>query len=787
MRGVVGQWIPWGARALVLAVLAAAGVGVRAGAAQTGPGIVVGQLRAGGGEAVGAAEVVLEREGVVVRRTLADTAGAFALPGIEPGPYVLRVDALGYRPWSGEVAVGPGVTRVEVTLEAAAVSVDGIRVRARRERARFEEEAGATVVELAGSDLRRLPGLAESDVLRGVEVLPGVISTSDFSASFNVRGGGADQNLILLDGVPIYNPFHLGGVFSVFNADMVERAELMAGGFPARYGGRVSSVLDIRSEAGGGEPRVDAGVSVLATRVAAAGGLPESAARWLGFERVHGRVSVRRSYFDVLLSPFFEFPYHLTDLQAVVEGWTGTGGWTLTAYTGEDVLDLRESEDFPLPLRLDWGNDVVGARWAGRLGAAEVEARASGSAFGTSLRFPDFEDTRLESGISELRTGVDVALPLGRAEVGVGGEAARIGYDNLFASGGTVFGQGRDHGWLTAGYLQLKLEPGDWLVELGARVDGWSPSSAPARVEPSPRLAVKRFFGAGDLALKLAAGRYTQALHSLRDEELPLGIDVWITAGDRAPVLVSDQIQLGLERFTDGWHASVEAYYRTFDGVVATNPADDPNDPRDDLLVGTGESWGTDLMIRRDPAPDRRVDGWVTLSWLQARRTFPDGLSPEPRTVTYPPVYDRRVDLDLVLRYPLPGGVEGGLRFNFGSGLPYTRPVGSYMVYDYRLGARALVPGSGESDDGEEERATAVVLGDRNAERYPAYHRLDLGFRRPIRRSWGTYTPFLDLLNVYNRRDNVLFYFYDYAADPPVRTGISMLPILPTVGVEVRF
>jgi hypothetical protein len=284
----------------------------------------------------------------------------------------------------------------------------------------------------------------------------------------------------------------------------------------------------------------------------------------------------------------------------------------------------------------------------------------------------------------------------------------------------------------------------------------------------------------------VALGRYTQAVHSLRDEEVPIGIDLWVTAGARAPVLVSDQVQVGVEGFGRGWSGSLEAYYRDFDGVVAVNPAADPNDPLDSLMPGRGHSYGVDLLVRREAAPDRRVDGWLTVSWLRARRTFPDMFRVEPLAVTYPPVFDRRVDMDLVLRYPLPGGIDGGLRFNLGTGLPYTRPIAAYPYYTYRASDGRLVPQTTDGDDGEQVQQ-GVLLGRRNAERYPAYHRLDLSFRREYLRGWGTITPFLDLLNVYDRRNNVLFYFYDYAADPPVRTGVSMLPVLPSLGLEVRF
>ena len=774
--------LAWPCAAFLLAVV---GGGAPA-AAQTPRGDIHGTVSAPDGDPVAAAEVALLRGGAAVASTGTDAAGRFRISAT-PGPYRLRVRAVGYRVLEREVTVGPGPTLIDVVLEVDAVPVEGVRVQGQRQRVRFEEEPGATVVEIGAQELRRLPGLAEADVLRAVEVLPGVVSTSDFSAAFNVRGGAADQNLILLDGVPIYNPFHLGGLFGVFNADMVERAELMAGGFPARYGGRVSSVLDVRSDAGDGQPSADAAVSLLATRVTAGGGLPRSAARALGFGAVNARVSARRSYFDVLLSPFFDFPYHLTDLQAAVDAWTGNGRLTLTGYSGDDVLDLAEAEDFPLRLRLRWGNDAGGVRWEGTLGGVEVGARLAASAFATRLAFPDFADAEFRSRIAEARGGVDVIIPVGRAELGLGGEAAHVGYDNLARSGGTVFGRGADDGWQTGAYGQLRWESARWILEAGARLDTWDPASSDAFVVPSPRLAVKRFLAGGDVAIKAAGGRYAQFVHSLRDEELPLGIDTWITAGARAPAVISDQVQIGVEGFRGGWHASVEGYLRDFDGVVAINAADDPDDPADDLLRGDGVSYGVDFLLRREAAQGRRVTGWAALSLLRAERSFPDPLSAAPMEMTYPPIYDRRIDLDVVLQYPLPGGIEGGLRFNYGSGLPYTRPVGSYIVHEYDLDGGRLSPVENDDEDGTTELGTAVSLGARNSRRYPAYHRLDVSFRRSYDRGWGRVTPYLDVLNVYDRRENVLFYFFEYEESPPVRTGVSMLPIIPTIGVEVSF
>lgn len=790
MRNVVRSVLPGVVPALVLVVLAPN----PASAQEAATGTVLGRTRDAEGAAVYAVDIRLTRGDSLVRTAQTDRLGFFRMDRVPPGVYELRAGRLGFRELVRRVAVtAGGEARVDLVLEQAPVAVEGMSVEARRsrERRRFEEEAGVTVREIAGEDIKRIPGVAEADPLRAIGVLPGVVSTSDISADYHVRGGSGDQNLVLLDGVPVFSPFHLGGFFSVFNADMVDRVELQSGGFPAEYGGRVSSVLTLETDPGDGRFRVDGGVSLLATRVAVAGGVDPDLRRSAGLSSARWRVSARRSYFDVVLRPFFDFPYHLSDLQGVFQGWTSGGDRIdVSAYTGRDVLNLTslDPEDFPLRIDWSWGNDLVGARWVHphRRGGA-LRVSASVTRFGSGLRFPDFGDTDLRSAIHEATLGVSAdVLPASGLRVTAGVRSDYFAYDNLARSGGTVFTGGKGSGWQLSGFGQAEWRsPSRWLVEAGLRLDGWRPGSGPPVTVLAPRLAAKRFFGDSHWAVKVAAGRYAQFVHSLRDEELPLGLDTWVLAGDRAPHLVSDQLQLGVEGYPDeAWEISLEAFARNFDGVAAFSTADNPNDPGDDVLAGEGRSWGADLFIRRRT---RDVTGSLALSWLRTRRTFPDVLSPlEPRpTVTYPPVFDRRIDLDLVLRFPLPGGWLGGLRWSLGTGLPYTRPVGSYAHYQPRFVLRdGALEWSGGDDGGF--GGYAVLLGDRNGARYPPYHRLDLSFRKEIRRSWGSLTPYVDILNVYNRK-NVLFYFYEYDAEPPTRSGISMFPALPSVGLEVHF
>jgi hypothetical protein len=745
---------------------------------------IEGRIRTETGRAVAAATVILTAppDTTPVRVADTDVLGRFRLPGVAPGIYLLTARRIGYGEASVSLTVAGEDVRADLAMEERAVALPGVAVEVDRERQRFEQDAGVTARELTRDEMKRIPGVAESDVLRAIEVLPGVVSTSDYTSAFNVRGGSADQNLILIDGFPIYNPFHLGGLFSVFNSDIVARAELLAGGFPVEHGGRVASVLNIESDAAGTGTTFDMGISLLAARAAVGAAVPDVISNALGLRSARARFSARRSYFDQVFRPFFEFPYHLTDLQTYIEGWTAGGArLSISAYTGRDVLDLAGIDSFPLQLRWNWGNDVVGARWTAPIGTGHVlDLRAGYSRFATSIHFPDYSDTRFRSHIGQWILRADLESRAGSVAVKTGLSADRLTYDNLARTGGTVFREGAQGSWLLGLYGQARLEPGPWRIELGGRLDIWPDGARNANsdVVASPRIAIKRFLGA-NAALKVAAGRYTQFQHSIRDEELPLGIDVWVISGDRAPRTISDQVQAGIEFFPRaGWYASLEVYDRRMDGVAANNLADDPNDIADDLLVGSGRSYGVDLFVRRDQGSVRPA---LAVSWLRATRKFEDptfGLVPPP-VLEYAPIFDRRLDLEFTLQTTLPGNVDASLRWNYGTGLPYTRPLAGYNSFSYHI-----IGSQRKIDDTIDE--LSIVLGPRNGQRYPAYHRMDIGFRKTYQKSWGQIRPYVDLLNVYNRR-NPLFYFYEYDFTPARRSGISMFPFLPTLGAEVSF
>src|SRR5690349_3279227 len=192
------------------------------------------------------AEVTIDRPRHSVR---ADSAGRFRFRDIPAGRIRVRAISFGYEPADTTVTIPGGDTlSLDLRLRFIPQSLAPVRTVAKSpERTRFEEEVTPSVVSISGAEVRRVPAIGETDVLRSAALLPGVVARNDFSAGFNVRGGEADQNLVLLDGIPIYNPFHLGGLFGTFIDKAVSGVDVITGAFPTRYGGRLSSVLDVKS------------------------------------------------------------------------------------------------------------------------------------------------------------------------------------------------------------------------------------------------------------------------------------------------------------------------------------------------------------------------------------------------------------------------------------------------------------------------------------------------------------------------------------------------------------
>lgn len=750
------------ARALAAAVVLA---GPMTSASPTGAvhGTVV---DAAGGAPLAGAVVDLDGRLAIAR---SDSTGSFVLTEISTGVHVLEVRRLGYTPERSRVAVrGEHTSEVVVRMRAAPTMLDPLTVRPLLpERETFETVVAPGVLTLSGETRRTAPVALEADVLRDVPMLPGVVARSDRSTGFAVQGGEEDQNLVLLDGIPLFAPDHFGGLFGAFIDGAVDGVRLHEAGFPARYGGRLSSVLEV-SSAESARPGAHGTVSVslLASTVTGGGTFAGARGAWT--------VAARRTYADLLARAFgaHALPYHFSDGEAHVRyDVSSRTRVTATLYRGLDVLDasLAELQDSsgPLPARLsyDRGNAAAGIAVVHSIGERIVaEQRASVSRLSSSydqgsgsLRFDGgVRDDELSGFLALggaphlLRVGYQYDHYRVRHRLGSPGmHADELSADQRLASL-ALFAEGE---WRPA--ARLVVQPGVRWERVGAA--DWSALS--------PRLAV-RYFATPSLAITAAAGEYAQWLHLSNDETATMQLfDYWAASGRGTPVAVARNVVAGVERwFGASRFVRVESYYKRYASLPLTNPAADPAMPSSEFRSARGTSYGATVLLRQT-----EVGGFgasLSYSYGVTRRRLGD--------TTFFPLHDRRHSLDALVTIRGRRGTFGA-RFTYGSGTPYTAVVGEVQT-------RAFDPATGTWLPGD----PLPVPGARDARRYPAYARLDLGISRAYRWRGATLTPSFDVVNAFDHR-NVFRYFAHYDTTPPTRATLTQIPFLPSLGLRVDF
>jgi hypothetical protein len=662
----------------------------------------------------------------------------------------------------------PDSTRKPVTLPAIKTTAP------RDERVVFEQKPNVGTITITGRELTSAPRFfGEADVLRAVRLLPGVTARNDYSVGMNVRGGEADQNLVLLDGYPIYNPFHMGGLFGAFVEPMVDRVDFMTGGFPAQYGGRLSSVLDVHSAV---EPRAGmhgrADVSMIATTVAVGGGTQGGQGTWT--------VAARRTYADKIADLYQKgsLPYHFRDAQAhFTRVLPGALQLSFTAYDNVDYLTQSSAETADADqFILTWGNRLVGATVsrsfdnAPRLmgiplgDSARVEQRLSRSRFDVHMNL--FESLlTLNNRVIDDRVAGSIATYTARhaRRVGYDLAAQRFSFDAnypllLYPSDSIV---NRN---TTAGvyYDDLWRPNQRWILQMGARLDAVSNGGPPVF---QPRVSAK-FFVNRDLAVTAAVGRFAQSTHSLAREDVPIrALDFWVGSDIGAPMSRAQHYILGVERWLQKSRAlRVEAFLKQYPNLIEQNNYSDPNIRGDEFLRIHGYSYGADMMLRQFDAEG--FGGWLAYSFAISKRADANG-------VQFNPGQDRRHDLNLVTNWTGPRYTVSA-RFNLATGTPYTVVTGQFNRRDYDPTRHAFAFTT----------MTQFITGPRNAERLPLSQRLDLSVTRNGHIGGTKVTPFLSIMNLYNAK-NVFAYVFDYSESPPKRVGLRQFPVFPTLGVSV--
>ncbi|NPB03061.1 MAG: TonB-dependent receptor [Thermotogae bacterium] len=690
------------------------------------------------------------------RGTYADGRGFFSLT-LPNGSWKLVVSAVGRKPDTLSVAGIDTTLWIKVVLKTAPLRTREVIITAKREA--FKKET-VEPFKFEAELLRSSPHFLTADILKVIQDVPGVVMATDFSSKFSVRGGGPQENIVLFDDVPVFNPYHMAGLFSVFIEDALSSFTFYRSNFPARYGGVLSSVLKV-DVAEPDSSYGSASVSMLATKV---------------FQALYGKswgllVAARRSYFDVTASWFgYDFPYHFYDVISKVY-WNIKPTWRVSLSTlyGRDVLDFRFRG---VRLYAGWGNSLLSLRSKYVLGSWINHTTLGMVLFEDRLSF-GFGDQTMVSlqapmNLGVLHTRFSYVSEDGELRIGMGMEPGWGNFEQEFF-GMKLYDEGKSvSSFLYAEYLMRR---GIYNLSLGLRLNLFQVLFPQALskynityLNPEPRLSF-RYFLTPDLALKGGMGVFHQYYVGLSMGGGQLGevlssFYYWTSIFRGWEPMRSLHYSLGVVGITSWGDWEVETFYKYYPYLLLENPNPDINDIYGTLFkAGRGWSYGLDGYVRKDVGDLRFL---ISYSFLVARVKMGDTLHPSP--------WDRRHAVIVSLSRGLFWDLRGGLRFTYQSGMPYTGVLARYDIYSMYDPGEGLPMRVG----------TREIYSLPYSLRYPPYHRLDVFLRKDFRFKRVSGYLSLSIINLYNHK-NVWFYSYDYTKDPPQRVTVYQLPVFPSL------
>ena len=712
------------------------------------------------------------------------------------GEYLLVVRYLGYR--EKEIPVNlKSDLRLNIRLESEAARLQEVVVRARRANENVSTTRMSTT-RLDMEQVEQIPALmGEIDIMKTIQLLPGVMSAGEGNTGLYVRGGGPDQNLILLDEAPVYNPGHLFGFFSVFNGDAIKNTTLIKGGIPARYGGRLSSVVDIAMKDGNNRHfSAEGGIGLISSRLTLEGPIVKDRSSFM--------VSGRRTYADMLLKPFLKGSrmegnaYYFYDLNAKANyRFSDKDRLYASAYFGRDVFSFTGSSG-NFNIQIPWGNSTGTLRW-NHLFSDKLFMNASliYNDYNFSMRAEQLGFRfKFFSRIEDWSGKVDFDWFLGnksKASFGAGytfhtmtpiTASVDASQDSVLLETDRVSPKYARDLWsyfslerdlssrlrLTAGLRGIVFQqqgPYRYLIydEQGRLQDSvlyGKGETIKSYYGLEPRLNL-RFMINEASSLKAGYMRTQQNLHLVSNSNATLPTDIWVPSSILVAPELADQLSIGYFRnFNDNrYETSLELYYKKLQNQLEFEDGYIPGlneEVERSFVSGTGRSYGIELYIKKQRG---KLNGWIGYTLSRTERIFPDINNGKP----FPARYDRRHDLSLVAIYKVSARWVLSGTFVYGSGSTLTMPESWYFI------------------DGN----ITAEYGSRNSYRMAPYHRLDLSAMRKGKEHKNFSSEWVfSVYNVYSRL-NPYFIYFDTEGD--VQSGnvnlrarqVSIFPVIPSV------
>ncbi len=743
--------------------------------------------------------------------TVSNTYGFFSMTLPQDSVY-LTVSYIGYQPQTFAFDLTKDV-EMNVKLSSS-VSLEVVEVTATKNGEPIEEQTQMSTVSIPVAQIKKLPAfLGETDIFKALQLLPGIQSGGEGQSGLYVRGGSPDQNLILLDGVPVYNASHLFGFFSVFNADAIKDVNLIKGGFPARYGGRLSSVLDIKMKEGNMKKFKGAGsIGLISSKLTLEGPIIKDKTSFI--------VSARRTYIDVLARPLIQSAfsqdggegnagYFFYDMNAKVNHkFSDKDRLFLSFYSGRDKFYFDATERFEEDVNkqsfgFGWGNVTSAVRynhvWGNRL-FSNVTLTYSKYDFNTS---GDNEDTyqsngetvtdgfklNYDSGITDYAAKIDfdfVPNPNHFIRFGVNyinhefdPGTFNVGFTTENIEIDTTFGQPIVNANEFAFFLEDDFKIGSKLkINAGLHFSGFGLDKGKIYTSLQPRIGA-RYLLPGKSSIKASFATMQQYVQFLTNENLSLPTDLWLPTTDRVLPQTSWQVAAGFAKtFRKQYEISIEGYYKQMKNVISYAEGASFisfGDWQDNVAQGEGEAYGGEFLLRKK---EGKLTGWIgyTLNWTW--RKFDDINFGE----RYPYKYDRRHDLSIVGIYDFNDRISLSGSWVYGSGNAYTLGEAVY--------SGAFPQGAGENTF--LDNFFTQYYQDRNNQRTPAYHRFDIGVNFTKQKKFWKRTWSFGAYNLYNRANPFFLYLDSVPSDTgtgrkTVLKQIALFPVIPYFNWSFEF
>lgn len=751
-----------------------------------------------------------------LKGTVSNVYGFFSLT-LPKGKISLRSSYVGYVDDKQDINLDKDIQiviklRPSVTL----TEVEVIATKAER----IEERTQMSRIDVPIQQIKKIPALlGEVDVLKALQLLPGVQGGTEGQSGVYVRGGGPDQNLITLDGVPVYNVSHIGGFFSVFNADALKNVTLYKGGFPARYGGRLSSVIDINMKEGNNQGfHGEGSIGLITSRLTLEGPIKKDKTSFI--------VSARRTYVDVLMAPFiaianktenegldkvdqthFKLKLHFYDLNAKVNHKINDKHRIyLSAYTGLDIFaptiteGIKDSAGYSkIKFGTDWGNLTAALRWnwqiSNKLFLNTTLTRSKYDfVFGLQADTKDKQSDPIESQAVQYRSGIKdwaakfdldyVPNPNHYIKVGLnatnhnynpGATQVKLQFDDEKID--TLLGSSKTIANEFAAYIEDDMSFGAFKANIGLHISAFDVQNK-FYSSLQPRIGLNYLLN-NSIALKGSFCTMRQYINLLTNESLGLPSDLWVPSTEKVKPQDAWQAAVGVAKtFFDEYEFTLEGYYKKMKNIVAYKPGanylGENKNWEEKVTQGNGEAYGIEFLIQKK---EGKLNGWIgyTLSWNYRQFDILNSGNP------FPYRYDRRHDIEIVANYQLTKNWSIAGTFVYNTGVAFSLPNIVYNTTqenDYDWISSGFYPST----------VQVAQPSERNSQRMGAYHRMDINIEHTKKKKKYSRTWSFGAYNVYNRKNPFFIYpEFDFNTQREVYKQVALFPIIPNISYSFKF